>query len=180
MRLSLALIIVAITLCGCSHDNSGQARSNAAPSEMAKGQAAKDTVDKDFVADIVITKDKNVFRINIKRVNSSVDKVISNHEAVFADLELKDSKGKPHTGKVLEKTYAEDVNYEFDPTDATPELPNKSGRVRLLTKKLKPGTYEVIPKVRIVEKGKDAVYGPYSDMGSIAVPAGNSIKVNIK
>lgn len=59
------------------------------------------------------------------------------------------------------KAYAEDVNYEFDPTDATPDLPNKSGRIRLLAKKLRPGTYTVAPKVRIIEKGKDAIYGQY-------------------
>jgi len=179
MRVILAAMLGTM-LCGCSHNrNAGSKAPPNAPPSVA-GAMQKDVTDRDFVATISATKKPHVFLISIKRLNNKVDKVISNHEAVFVDLELRDRNGKLHTGRPLENAYAEDVNYAFDATDATPELPYKSGHVRLLSKKLQSGTYTVAPKVRIVEKGKDGVFGPYTDMGSVAVPAGNSISVKVR
>lgn len=42
------------------------------------------------------------------------------------------------------------------------------------------GTYTIEPKVRIVEVGRDAVFGPYTDIGGVAVPDGNSVRVDLR
>lgn len=169
MRMLLIALVAVTLLSGCS-----TTRKQAMPPKTPV-----DVVDKDFTATISTTGTPFVYMVTVKRVNSKADKKISSRERVIVDLTLKDSQGKVYTGGLFERAYAEEVNYEFDPTDKLPELPTQSGRVRLIKKGLPPGTYTVKPNVRIVETGKDAIHGPYTDMGSVAVPAGNSIQVTI-
>jgi hypothetical protein len=140
---------------------------------------SRDIEDRDFVAKMFATKDPNVFLIEVKLINPKVDKAIYSHERVFVDFALTSIDGTILSGPPLEQTYAAEVNYSFDPTDAKPELNYKRGYVRLLTWKCPPDLYRVEPKVRIVEVGEDSVHGPYTDMGSVAVPAGNSVQITV-
>ena len=47
-------------------------------------------------------------------------------------------------------------------------MPNKSRRARLLAKKLRPETYTVAAKVRILGKRKDIICEPYIYMGDLS------------
>ena len=182
MKMLFMALVPVILLSGCSSRRNTPAVSQpSGPSKPAvvAPKIPKDIIDKDFVATISATKTPLIFRIHIKCVNPKVDKKISSRERIFVDLTLKDNKGKVYTGELLRQTYAEEINYEFDPTDKVPEVSIHTGRVRLIKKGLPPGRYTIEPKVRIVESGKDAVHGQYMDMGSVAVPADNSMIVTI-
>lgn len=138
----------------------------------------KDVVDNDFIATIATTKEPLVFLVKVKLVNTKVDKKI--HRAPgFVDLELRSrDSGRVYKGPTLTPTYSEEVEPIFHSTKRS--APNRlSSRVRLFKEKLPRGSYEVRPVVRIVEIGKDALHGPYTDSGSVAVPAGNFVKVSL-
>ncbi|OFX14431.1 MAG: hypothetical protein A2Z18_07930 [Armatimonadetes bacterium RBG_16_58_9] len=140
----------------------------------------KDVIDRDFMATIAPTKTPYVYEVEVKRVNDKVDKSINNHSEVFVDLELVNSKGMTIAGDFCIQTFAEYVGDGFGPEDEKPYLTGKKGRVRLVTSGLPAGKYVVKPVVRIPEEGKDRLLNPRADQGSVAVPAGNSIQVEIR
>jgi len=137
-----------------------------------------DPPDKDFAATISSTKHPLVFRITVKLVNPKADKGIGPAPA-FVDVVLESTNGAVFAGKPLTQTYVEEVDWAFSSEDRKPGLKTLSGRVRLLKSKLPKGQYTLRPVVRVVETGKDALHGPHTDFGSVAVPAGNSVKVTV-
>lgn len=139
-----------------------------------------DVVDKDFVALIGTTELPYVYNIEVKLVNDSVDKKFSALELfpVLVDFILTDVNGQVYTGDVGAQKYAENVEKEMAATNHY--VTQFSGQVRLIPKDLSAGVYEVEPRVRIWETGEDALRGPYKDFGSVAIPAGNKVTVEIK
>jgi len=171
MRLALSVVVIAVIgviLVGCTK-------------RQAQNVERKDVVDRDFVATIRKTKEPYVFEINVRKVYKTVEKDIGSFP-VMADLALRDNSGKVFSGQSRETPetpiYAREVGEVFDalrPYGAR----SLTGKVRLLADDLPPGKYVVQPRVRVHEGGKDLVRGPY-DSGTVAVPAGNSVEVEIR
>lgn len=138
-----------------------------------------DVVDPSFMATITSTNETNIFLVEVKRVNHAVDKTINSHHEVFVDFELVDENNRSYKGDFQIKTFSEKVGDDFSPNDIYPYPSSRKGRVKLVTTNLSPGTYIIKPNVRIVEEGKDRVGNLRAEAGSVAVPAGNSIKVTI-
>ncbi len=132
------------------------------------------------MATIAPTKTSFVYEVEVKRVNSSVDKTISSHNEIFVDLLLHDSKGRVLPTDFCIQTFAENVGDGFSPRDDDPFWTSKKGSVRLVTGGIPTGVYRVSPVVRICEEGKDQLINPRADPGSVAVPASNSVTVEIK
>jgi len=145
--------------------------------ERHPASSRTDIVDRDFAAFIAKTDDPFAFWIEIRKVNPKADKKIGGLCCVV-DLALRDSSGKRYAADYGEgRKHGREVTEVFE--WPKPSADFVKGKVRLLRGALPPGSYTVEPRMRIVEAGEDRVSGPYADMGSVAVPAGNSVKVRL-
>ncbi|MEN6520055.1 MAG: hypothetical protein ABFD46_02750 [Armatimonadota bacterium] len=142
--------------------------------------ARKDTVDRDFVATIQKTEDPYEFEISIKKTNKHVDKKIGGF-AVVADLALRDSKGRVFPAEDdVNLSYAVEIGETFG-IIMPPYMDSLTSKVRLIRRDLPLGDYIIQPRIRILEDGKDRLRGTlYCDGGTVAVPAGNSVKVKVQ
>jgi hypothetical protein len=139
-----------------------------------------DVVDRDFVATISATNTPLVLDVKIQKVSKEAKKQIDAWPPVV-DFVLKDSNGKVYKPDYKAMpTYTEGVDATFGDIRKSGPADSISGKVRLRTTDLKAGSYTVTPQVRIQETGEGALSGPYNDGGTVAVPAGNSLKVNIQ
>ncbi|MEN6370440.1 MAG: hypothetical protein ABFD64_00345 [Armatimonadota bacterium] len=141
-------------------------------------RATTDVTDRDFIATISTTDTPLVVDVEVSKVNPVARKQIKGIPKVF-DLSFKSKSGHVYGGK-----YTGQIQYA-SLVSGKPFIFGKPSdslryRLRIITTNLKPGTYKVSPYVRITESGDDALSGPYADGGTVAVPAGNSIKVTIK
>lgn len=159
---SLSLLFTIILVSGCGKSN-----------------PPKDTVDNDFSVIVTNTKDSSIFNVELRKENLKVDKRIGSF-AVLIDFILTDSKGHVYRAKDGEtEKYAKSIDRSFEVLGEK-KCPIK-GPVKLIKKGLKPGKYTMQATARIWEVGKDALRGHlYTDRGSVAVPAGNKITVEIK
>lgn len=165
-------IIIGSVIVGCS-----VRQSQITKKQLEEGR--KDIIDRDFVATISKTEKPIVFTVSVKRVNRNVDKKIGSF-ALVVDFVLRDRRGKVFAAKPGNwPKYAEGIGPAFEKMRPFP-VDSFSGTVKLIPKDLSPGKYQVEPYVRINEIGKDALRGPYTDGGSVAVPAGNKITLEIK
>jgi hypothetical protein len=142
-------------------------------------QAGNDVTDRDFIATISSTDTPLLVSLNVRKVNPRAQKQIKSLP-IAVDFILEDS-----TGRVYRSEYLGQSKYAFQVSGSAFDMNRGpanevSGKVRIVTKSLKAGTYKVTPVVRIVETGKAASKGPYNDCGSVAVPAKNSISIVIK
>lgn len=165
MLASVVLVIISMVAVGCGKD--------------ATKTQQTDVLDPDFVATISPTNTPMLFNIEIRKVNPKVDKSIGSFP-VIVDFSLTDSSGKVYEADLSEQgKYAKEVGNVFDAIRQS-ETTYLKGRVQLVKQNSTPGVYKVAPRMRIIEIGKDAKRGPYPDGGTVAIKAGNSIKVTIK
>lgn len=170
MRYILVLSLCIVTLlAGCS-----------ARERAVRAKLSSDVVDHDFVAIISNTNDPYIFGVEVKKVNSKGDKQIGALGGMV-DLALTDRSGKKFTTDQPWDVakYAEEVTEVFEWPRKT-SVTSLKGKVKLIKTNLPPGTYTVEPRARFAESGKDRLSGPCSDGGSVAIPAGNSVKVTVK
>jgi hypothetical protein len=132
--------------------------------------AHRDVVDHDFIATIAPTRDPMTFIVRVERVNLRPRKEFAEGGHRF-HLAARNAAGQSFTV----------------PIGRTQGLiPASSGansmecRIRIFPQNLPPGVYTVEPRMRILETGADALCGPYTDFGTVAVPAGNSSTITIK
>ncbi len=146
--------------------------------QRSMARASEDVTDKDFMATISSTETPFLINIDVRKVNPRVQKQIHSWPLTI-DFILEDSAGRVYQGKFGESKYAHEISGSAFDMSRKPAN-EVSGKVRIITKGLKSGTYKVTPVVRIVEIGVDALHGPYLDCGSVAVPAKNSISIVVK
>lgn len=129
-----------------------------------------DVIDRDFAATIAPTSDPLAFVITVKKVNLKSRKEIVEGGNQFG-LTIKNA-----TGGIL----SEPDSYKQKLTRVSQSTKSILCRVRVFPQGLPSGLYTIEPKVRILETGKDALSGPYSDGGSVAIPAHNTLTITIK
>jgi len=140
--------------------------------------AREDVLDRDFVAMIHPTKTRLTFVVEVRKVSEYTRKQIS-VRPIYVDLTVEDSSGHVLTEGIGLRRYIGSVSGNAVGSRKRPSE-SVTVMVGLATDELKPGLYEVEPRVRIIETGEDRLRGPYGDGGSVAVPSGNSVKVEIR
>lgn len=168
--LALGLCVTALcTLTGCG-DHKGQ-KSVKEPT---------DVVDHDFAVTIRKTSEPYVFEVEVKKVNPKADKKIGGPGGVV-DLVLEDGSGKVFAAdKPWEgPKYARELTKVFE-WPRSSAVASMKGKVQLIRGSLPAGKYKVEPRARFAEVGKDRLHGPYPDGGTVAIPAANSVEIQIK
>ena len=144
-----------------------------------KWMANREKIDCDFSATIQRTKEPYVFIVTVNKVYASRKALICRWAGIQYGFTLRNSRGAEIKGRPGNPAYGEELGNGYSnwpPKDAA----TVTAKVRMVTKAIPPGTYTILPDVRIMESGDERLSGMYKDFGSVAVPAGNSVTVTVK
>jgi hypothetical protein len=125
-----------------------------------------------------------VFIVEVRRVNPGVQKLIDPVMSTVS-CDLRGARGRiwEPSASVLGLEPGKAFATEVSPTDLNESdnpITRLSSRLILHNYSLPAGSYTVIPDVRIVETGRDAIHGNRPDGGTVAVPARNTATLIIK